>query len=199
MKRLFSIILCIACMLCAAALAEEPVPATEHIFSCSAGSSVMIDGMVFDEAVTIHGDPNASADAPGQLIFTNCAFNAGVTFLGNGGDIVVFADGCEFANNAPFVMAGEEKEATIETPLPRVVTCVPIHYFSMVRGTLVASNVEEITFNGEIMRMSDCTNAIDPNTNETLEYDSSVPYNYFIVSQWWENGEKIDFTAVTME
>jgi len=198
MKKLISIILCIACMLCAAAFAEEPAPAVEHIFSCAAGSTVMIDGMIFDEAVTIHGDPNASADAPGQLIFTNCTFNAGVIFLGNGGDIVVFADGCAFANNAPVVMAGEEKEATIETLLPRVVACVPINYFSMVRGTLVASNVEEIIVNGEIMRMADCTNAIDPNTNEPIEYDSSAPYNCFIVSQWWENGEKVDFVAVTM-
>ena len=90
-------------------------------------------------------------------------------------------------------------EATIETPLPRIISCLPIHYYSMIRGALVASNAEEISFNGEIMRMADCTNAIDPNTGETLEYDSSIPHNCFLISQWWENGEKIDFIAVAVE
>lgn len=199
MMKLFSVILCILCMLCTTASATESSSNSEYVFHCSAGSTVMIDSRIFDEAVTVHGDPNASADTPGQLMFTNCIFNAGITFLGNGGDVIIFADDCKFANNTPVIMAGEEKEATIETSLPRIITCVPINYFSLVRGTLVASNVDEITVNGETMRMADCTNAIDPNTGETLAYDDSIDYNCFLVSQWWENGEKIDFVAVAIE
>ena len=74
--KLFSVILCILCMLCTTASATESSSNSENVFHCSAGSTVTIDSRIFDEAVTVHGDPNASADTPGQLMFTNCTFTS---------------------------------------------------------------------------------------------------------------------------
>lgn len=164
---------------------SEASASSPKVFDCVEGESITVADQSFDQPITINGAPN------GRIDFVNCTFTSDVTFNTVISSRVFFNETCEFSSDCKVIMAGSEKEATIETDLPKIITLVPINVESDTMGTVVAANVSSLTINGEVFALENCEFAMDPETDALVDFDSSMNYNCFGVAQWWENGEKI--------
>ena len=167
--------------------AEEPA-ATEYIYDCSE-ESVVIENQTFDGPVTL----NVQAGSVVQLL--NCVFEQDITYNGTSGSIVVFDEGCELANGVVVHLVDPEKEATMDTTLPRIVTLHSLTVDVAGRGNVVAADSGlELVINGQTYTVKDCEYTFDPETGEQVEIDPAADYNIFAVANWYENGEHVVFT-----
>ena len=174
---------------------EEPaadpnvrIAATEYTYDCTE-ESVVIENLIFSEPLTL----NVQAGSTVQLL--NCVFEQDVTYNGTSGSIVVFDEGCELAEDVVVHLVDPEKEATMDTTLPRIVTLHSLAVDVAGRGNVVAAGAElELVINGQNYTVKDCQYTFDPETGEQVEADPSAEYNIFAVANWYENGEHVVFS-----
>lgn len=168
-------------------LAEESSSAERtaapYMFELSDAEEKYIENLIFNEDVIISGD-NAN------IMFINCEFNGDIINTAEEGTRVMIMENsvvngkCIFQNNT--------HESTLEASFPKFMTDTPIEVINEdCFGTVVTFGDFEITFNGDTYSMADSELFFD-NGNPEAGY---VPYEgqeaqYFIIAQWWENGEK---------
>lgn len=162
------------------------VEATEFEFSVDPEQETVVENQIFNKPVTVTGDF-------GQITFVNCEFNADVINAAEQFTRVFLMDDCEV--NGKCIVQNPLKEGTIETPLPKFMTTIPIDFVCEdCLGAVAVLGDFDITFNGEKVSLTDSEFYLD-NTNPDAGY---VPYegqeaNFYLIGQWWENGEKVVF------
>jgi hypothetical protein len=100
--------------------------------------------------------------------------------------------------NVSITMFNEIKEATIDTPLPRVILLMPIPCFTPYQGTILASGISEMTIDGVKYTLETSEHGLDANDN-VVPYDPNAGYTIFGVGTWWENGEKVILSFAAKE
>lgn len=159
--------------------------ATEYVFTLSEGEEKTVENLLFREDVTISGD-NA------YIEFINCEFLGDVINTADVATAVYFTS--DTVTNGICILRNNTKEATIDTPIPKFITEVPIEVVCEdCAGNIVALGDIEIVRNGVSYTMADAE----------YFYDSEVglvPYegqesSCLWVAQWWENGEQIDIVC----
>ena len=157
--------------------------ATESEFKLAADDAIFVENKIFTEDVVISGD-NA------QVIFTNCTFLGNVVNTANVGTRVLVL---ESNVNGKFIFDNDTKEATIETNLPKFLTDAPVEaVIEDCVGSVVVIGDFFVIVNGKAYTLEECEYYLDFTTGEMI----LVPYEgqeaaYFVVAQWWENGEKV--------
>ncbi|MGM9615104.1 MAG: lipoprotein [Oscillospiraceae bacterium] len=159
--------------------------ATEYVFTLSEGEEKTVENLLFREDVTISGD-NA------YIEFINCEFLGDVINTADVATAVYFTS--DTVTNGVCILHNNTKEATIDTPIPKFITEVPIEVVCEdCAGNIVVLGDIEIVRNGVSYTMADAE----------YFYDSEaglVPYegqeaSCLWVAQWWENGEQIDIVC----
>ena len=114
--------------------------ATEYVFTLSEGEEKTVENLLFREDVTINGE-NAN------IQFINCEFLGDVINTADVATAVYFS--ADTVTNGTCILRNNIKEATIETPLPKFITEVPIEAVCEdCAGNIVAIGDIEIIRNG---------------------------------------------------
>ena len=187
MKKCLSVFLTLVLVFsCVSALAEMRTVA-DYSFTLQEGDTLIWENTIFPADVIISGD-HAIA------MFTNCWF---------AGDIILTADeatrvmlfGCQV--NGHCILQNNTQEASLEYNNPKFLTDSPIHVLcNDCVGSVAALGDFEVTFNGEPYTLSSSALYADPNADEyTLIPYEGQPASYYVVAQWYENGEKQHLTV----
>jgi len=176
---------------CDDAMAAMEAAKADKRFDLVEGDEQYIEGETFDGDVIISGD-NA------QIIFADCVFNGDIiNTAGEYTRIMLF--GCEV--NGKCIIENDLREGTMETPLPKFMTDAPVEVVCEdCLGAVIPFGDFEVVFNGHTYSMADSTLFIDYSNPEPVY----VPYegqeaSYYVVAQWWENGEQIILVACELD
>jgi len=162
------------------------VEATEFDFTVDPEQEIVIENQIFNEPVTVTGDF-------GEISFVNCEFNADIINTAEQFTRIKILDDCEV--NGKCIIQNSLKEGTIDTPLPKFMTAIPIDFVCEdCLGAVLVLGDFDITFNGEKVSLTDSELYFD-SSNPDAGY---VPYegqeaSLYLIGQWWENGEKVIF------
>ena len=128
-KGLF-LALCLAVGLCACAGTNDPAsggePAPEQAetpydYQLKAGEPTEVYDVTFDQMVMVTVDPASTRDSGNELrseiVFDNCAFNGGLTILGDYHAMVSLGGGCSFGEGAAVTHRAVSPDAARETAL----------------------------------------------------------------------------------
>jgi len=163
------------------------IEATEFDFTVEPEKEIIVENQIFNKPVTITGDF-------GEISFVNCEFNADIINAAEQFTRVKIQSDCNV--NGKCIVKNTLKEGTIDTPLPKFMTTVPIDFVCEdCLGAVAVLGDFDITFNGENVSLTDSELYFD-NANPDAGY---VPYegqeaSFYMIGQWWENGEKVVFT-----
>lgn len=156
--------------------------ATEYVFALSEGEEKTVENLLFREDVTISGD-NA------YIQFINCEFQGDVINTADVATAVYFT--ADTVINGTCILRNNTKEATIETPIPKFITEVPIEAVCEdCVGNIVVIGDIEIVRNGVSYTMANAEYFFDSEAG-LVPYEGQAA-SCLWVAQWWENGEKID-------
>ncbi len=122
--------LCLAVGLCACAGTNDPAPGgesapeqaeTPYDYQLKAGEPTEVYDVTFDQMVTVTVDPASTRDSGNELrseiVFDNCAFNGGLTILGDYHAMVSLGGGCSFGEGAAVTHRAVSPAAARETAL----------------------------------------------------------------------------------
>lgn len=209
MKKILALVLvftmCLSFAVCASGSAAEDssanqseqedhgrVEATEFEFTVDPEQETVVENLIFNEPVTITGDF-------GIITFMNCEFNADIINAAEQFTRVILLDDCEV--NGKCIVQNSLKEGTMDTPLPKFLSLIPIDFVCEdCLGAVIVLGDFDITFNGETVSLTDSEFFFD-NANPDAGY---VPYegqeaSLYLIGQWWENGEKVVFAECESE
>ena len=202
MKRIFSLFLSLCMLLSLFTLVScektkevdpELTLATfvGQVIDVPAGDPLVITGETYDQPLLINAVEGST------VLFSSCTFGQKIYFNGTGGSKAIFDADNTIAENVSITMFNEIKEATIDTPLPRVILLMPIPCFTPYQGTILASGISEMTIDGVKYTLETCKYGLEAD-DTVVPFDPNAGYNIFGVGTWWENGEKVilDFAAV---
>lgn len=112
--------------------AQEETPEVQYDYQLKAGELVEVSDVTFDEMVTVTVDPASTRDGSNelrsQIYFYNCAFDGGLTIVGDYHAMVSLDAGCSFGEGSTVTCkeatAGAAKETTLEDNLIKLlVSC----------------------------------------------------------------------------
>lgn len=161
---------------------EEDVPEVPDEFAVAAGDDLIYQELVFEDDITIHLDPEATAEQRSQILFAGCTFNGNIRVIGERSAFLRFVEGCVFGEDCEIAVVesadGAADGITIEDDLVKLIFTDP---GAVVKAESVC-NV--ICFNGEGLVV------------DGVEYlKADFPDNDgFCVATYFENGEKQVFT-----
>ncbi|MGN1003973.1 MAG: hypothetical protein ACI4O5_03980 [Oscillospiraceae bacterium] len=159
--------------------------ATEHVFTLAEGEEKTVENLLFREDVTISGD-NA------YIQFINCEFLGDVINTADVATAVYFT--ADTVTNGTCILRNNTKEATIDTPIPKFITEVPIEVVCEdCVGNIVAIGDIGIVRNGVSYTMANAEYFFDSEAG-LVPYEGQAS-SCLWVAQWWENGEKIDLVC----
>lgn len=159
--------------------------ATEYVFTLFEGEEKTVENLLFREDVTISGD-NA------YIEFINCEFLGDVINTADVATAVYFTS--DTVTNGVCILRNNTKEATIDTPIPKFITEVPIEVVCEdCAGNIVALGDIEIVRNGVSYTMADAEYFYDSEAG-LVPYEGQAS-SCLWVAQWWENGEQIDIVC----
>lgn len=104
----------------------------QYDYQLKAGEVTEIYDTTFDKMVTVTADPDGTRDGANDLrsniFFDNCAFDGGLTIVGDYHAMVSLGDGCTFGDNSTIICkeatSGTAKETTLEDNLMKLfVSC----------------------------------------------------------------------------
>ncbi|MBR5870860.1 MAG: hypothetical protein IKZ09_07475 [Clostridia bacterium] len=163
-----------------------------QVIDVPAGDPVVITGEAYDQPLLINAVEGST------VMFSGCTFNQKIYFNGTGGSKAIFDADNTIAENVSITMFNEVKEATIDTPLPRVILLMPIPCFTEYQGTILASGISELSIDGVTYTLETCEYGLDAG-DTVVPYDPNAGYTIFGVGTWWENGEKVIFSFAAAE
>ena len=157
-----------------------------------AGDPMVITGQTYDQPLLINAVEGST------VMFSGCTFNQKIYFNGTGGSKAIFDADNTVADGVSITMFNEIKEATIDTPLPRVILLMPIPCFTPYQGTILASGISEMNIDGVTYTMETCEHGL-ADGDTVVPYDPNAGYTIFGVGTWWENGEKVILSFAAAE
>ena len=84
--------------------ANGDIPQTQYDYQLKAGETLVVSDQSFDEPVTVTVDPASAIDGPLELRsavnFENCAFNGGLTIVGDYHAMISLGRGCSFGEGS---------------------------------------------------------------------------------------------------
>lgn len=136
----------------AAASAQE----VQYDYELKAGENVQVSGMTFDEMVTVTVDPastrNGGLELRSSINFEDCAFNRGLTVLGDYHAMITLGAGCTFGEGAVVtckeVTAGSSREMTLEDNFVKITVSCPGVTVETECAVGVVSDGPDVVFNG---------------------------------------------------
>lgn len=157
--------------------------ATEFTFELTEDEERVVEGLIFDEDVTISGDF-------GMIVFENCEFNGDVIHTADQFTRVILPEGTTV--NGDCVFKNTTQEASMDYPMPKFVSPNTLNIVceDCIGSCVLDGTENSIIFNGETYSMADVEFYYDDNTNELVPYDGQEASTLF-VGQWWENGETV--------
>ncbi len=202
MKRIFTLLLSLCMLLslftlvsCEKKEDEETLTLANFVgqtIDVPAGDPLVITGETYDQPLLINAVEGST------VLFSGCTFNQKIYFNGTGGSKAIFDADNTIAENVSITMFNEIKEATIDTPLPRVILLMPIPCFTPYQGTILASGIPEMTIDGVKYTLETSEHGL-ADGDTVVPYDPSAGYNIFGVGTWWENGEKVILSFAAKE
>jgi len=160
-------------------------PAADTTFALKEGDEKTIESAVFEGNVVVTGD-NA------QIMFVGCTFKGDVINKAGAYTRVGILSGSTVEGKC--ILTNENKEGTIDTPLPKFVTDTAIDVVAEdCLGAVAAIGDITVKFNGTGYKMADANLFITPE-GDMVEY-SDQEASAFVIGQWWENGEQTIFKA----
>ena len=163
-----------------------------QVIDVPAGDPLVITGETYDRPLLINAVEGST------VLFSGCTFGQKIYFNGTGGSKAIFDADNTITENVSITMFNEIKEATIDTPLPRVILLMPIPCFTPYQGTILASGISEMTIDGVKYTLETSEHGLDANDN-VVPYDPNAGYTIFGVGTWWENGEKVILSFAAKE
>ena len=103
-------------------------PEVQYDYQLKAGETIEVSDMTFEKMVTVTVDPSStrdgSMDLRSNIYFENCAFNSGLTIVGDYHAMVSLGGDCSFGEGSMITCkeatAGTAKEITLEDNLIKV-------------------------------------------------------------------------------
>lgn len=137
---------------------ESAAPAQEvqYDYELKAGENVQVSGMTFDEMVTVTVDPastrNGGLELRSSINFEDCAFNGGLTILGDYHAMITLGAGCTFGEGTVVtckeVTAGSSREMTLEDNFVKIMVSCPGVTVETECAVGVVSDGPDVVFNG---------------------------------------------------
>lgn len=120
----------LAAALCACSGTQDPGPAggadpgqaeTVYEYQLTAGEPAEVYDVTFDQMVTVTVDPKSARDSGKELrseiLFDNCAFNGGLTIVGDYHAMITLGSGCSFGAGSTVTHRAVSPDAARETVL----------------------------------------------------------------------------------
>lgn len=161
---------------------EASTPEVPSEFTVAAGDDQVYSELTFEQDITIHLDPEATADNRSQILFSACTFNGNIQVIGDRSAFLRFGDGCVFGENCEITVTetadGATDGMTLDDDLVKLL-------FTDTGAVIHAESIcNVLCMNGEGITVDD------------IEYSKSdFPDNTgFCVATYFENGQKKVFT-----
>lgn len=136
--------------------AAAPAQEVQYDYELKAGENIQVSGMTFDEMVTVTVDPastrNGGLELRSSINFDDCAFNSGLTILGDYHAMITLGAGCTFGEGAVVtckeVTAGSSREMTLEDNFVKIMVSCPGVTVETECAVGVVSDGPDVVFNG---------------------------------------------------
>ena len=149
------------------------------------GDPQTFDGLIFSEDVTVTG-------TAANVTFTNCEFQGDIINKVEGSALISIDISCTLSKDTDLIISNTKKEADlIEDGFPKFgvfnsknnIICEDCFGAAICFG-------DEIQFNGKVYSAADIVGYYDAEQNAIVPY-TGQEYECFMISQYWENGEKM--------
>lgn len=94
----------------------QPAQEIQYDYPLKAGEQLQVEGMTFDEQVTVTVDPastrNGDNDLRSSIYFENCNFNGGLTVVGDYHAMIMLGGGCTFGEGSTVTVQEANPGAT---------------------------------------------------------------------------------------
>ena len=162
------------------------VDAETYEFTASPDEPIYINNLIFSNEVTISGEGQ-------DVYFSNCEFKANVVSCCASTTKVTILPDCSFDEGAHCVLMSGIREANIDYPLPKFALGFPVEVECSDLGGVIAMGDFDILFDGQTYGINDVLYSQSAD-GSIVESNGSMTCSAHVVSQWWENNEKIIFT-----
>lgn len=160
----------------------EEAPEVPSEFTVAAGDDQIYGELTFQHDITIHLDPESTADNRSQILFSACTFNGNIQIIGDRSAFLRFTDGCVFGENCEITVTetadGATDGMTLDDDLVKLL-------FTDTGAVINAESICNVL----------CMNGEGITVDGTEYLQSTFPDNTgFCVATYFENGEKQVFT-----
>ena len=163
----------------------DPAEESETVpdeFVVAAGDDLAYEGLIFEDDITIHLDPESTVEQRSQILFAGCTFYGDITVVGDKSAFLRFVEGCVFSETCEITVVeatdGAADGMTLEDDFVKLL-------FTDTGAVVNAESVcNVVCYNGE---------GIVVDGVEYLQTDFP-DHAAFCVATYFENGEKQVFT-----